>query len=162
MIYNVPLITDLKLLLHTALYEYKSQVQYTVKTDYIELVISKLNTMSEMAVVSDKIEEYLTLDEDGLTALLPTMFDNVAKDMSKIISNLLDAKAKEYGYDDIKSVRSYTGFDNIFKDECLIIATWGSDCWATAGQIRQDVEAGLRQLPNSPDELLAELPVCPI
>ena len=78
-------------------------------------------------------------------------------EINNAIQSHLDAKAQEFRYDNMASARSYTGFDNVFKTECIALATWGSDCWVKAGQIEQDVLAGNRDMPTI-DIVLAEMP----
>lgn len=74
------------------------------------------------------------------------------------IQNHLDAKAKEFRYDNMMSARSYAGYTNPFQTEAQTLATWCADCWTTAGTIQSDVGAGTRPMPTV-DEVLAELPV---
>lgn len=78
--------------------------------------------------------------------------------LSELISKVLDIKAKELGYDNIASVRSYTGFENVFKDECVKLSTWASSCWEVAGGIRVEVANGTREYPTI-EESLDLLPV---
>ena len=80
------------------------------------------------------------------------------QDINNAIQNHLDTKAQEFKYDNMMSARSYAGYTNPFQTEAQALATWCADCWATAGTIQADVEAGNRAMPTV-DEVLAELPV---
>jgi len=80
-----------------------------------------------------------------------------AKAFNSAIHNLLDAKAKEYRYDNMMSVRSYTGYQNAFQEEARKLAKWASDVWVVAGEIESDVVSGIREKPTV-SELLEELP----
>jgi len=59
--------------------------------------------------------------------------------VSRVVTELTDAKAKEMMYDNMQSVRAYCGYDNPFRSECLRIAEWADACWVVAGEIRGDV-----------------------
>ena len=78
--------------------------------------------------------------------------------INNAIQNHLDTKAQEFRYDNMMSARSYAGYANPFQAEAQALATWCADCWATAGTIQADVEAGNRDMPTV-DEVLSELPV---
>ena len=78
--------------------------------------------------------------------------------INNAIQNHLDTKAQEFRYDNMMSARSYAGYANPFQTEAQALATWCADCWAKAGQIENDVEAGNRPMPTV-DEVLSELPV---
>ena len=77
--------------------------------------------------------------------------------MRKAIEKHLDIKAQSFGFDDIKSARTYTGFNNPFKHIALKLAKWSANVWLTAEQIKQDVANGKRNMPTV-EELLNELP----
>lgn len=77
--------------------------------------------------------------------------------ISKAIQQHLDAKAQELRYDNMMSARSYAGYTNPFQTEAQALATWCADCWAKAGQIEADVEAGNRPMPTA-EEVISELP----
>lgn len=103
----------------------------------------------------DLLEAYEELTPEAQLAIEPGIVKN---ETSIAIQKYIDDKAKEYRYDNMASVRSYTGFDNIFKEECLKLAAWGTSCWAVAGQIEYDVINGVRPMPTL-EEVMAELPV---
>lgn len=79
-------------------------------------------------------------------------------EINNAIQNMLDDKAKEYRYDNIMSVRSYAGYANSFQAEAQVLAIWAADCWVKAGEIEQEVIAGVRELPTI-EEILAEMPI---
>jgi len=118
--------------------------------------------------------DYLGAIKSGFTELVPSEFDfwngtawevdTVAQitaqaiDINNAIQNHLDTKAQEFRYDNMMSARSYAGYTNPYQEEAQALATWCADCWATAGTIQADIEAGNRTMPTT-DEVLAELPV---
>ena len=78
--------------------------------------------------------------------------------ISQAIQEHLDTKARELRYDNMMSARSYAGYTNPFQTEAQALALWCADCWAKAGAIEADVEAGNRPMP-SVEDVLSELPV---
>ena len=78
--------------------------------------------------------------------------------ISKAIQKHLDKQAQALRYDNMMSARSYAGYTNPFQAEAQKLAEWCANCWAKAGEIEADVEAGNRPMPTV-DEVLAELPV---
>jgi len=131
----------------------------------IPLVILLQNiTKKEVARKGDKFvylttkqeveQEYINQAEQKQDELY---FEEVKKQMDKAIQNMLDSKAQELRYDNMMSARSYAGYDNPFKDEAVRLATWCANCWAKAGEIEADVEAGNRPMPTV-EEVLSELP----
>lgn len=86
------------------------------------------------------------------------LINNQKRDISNIIQKILDDKSREFRYDNAMSVRSYTGFENPFKDECIGLSIWFANVWVKAGQIESDVLGGLRALPTV-KEILSELPI---
>lgn len=142
---------DIQILLYTGLFQYKEDITIDgVGEEYV------ITYNSDGEAICEEIESHVELagDYSSVTSL---MLYNVSKELENAISHVLDAKAVEYRYDDMKSVRSYTGFDNKFQAECINLATWGASCWEVVDQVEADVRAGLRGLPTV-NELLAELP----
>ena len=72
---------------------------------------------------------------------------------------LLDAKAREKGYDDIVSACSYAGYENAFKAEGEAFGKWRSEVWSKGYAILKDITEGRRKLPESFKEILDELPI---
>ena len=142
---------DLSTLLYTGLYNFKEDFTYElIDGMYI------FSCTSNCELISEAIEIHEELAGD-YSLVVNELFSNAQIEMSKAIENLLDTTSQTYRYDDMKSVRSYTGFDNVFRDECIKLATWGSDCWVVAGQIEYDVLNGNRAMPTV-EELINELP----
>lgn len=71
---------------------------------------------------------------------------------------LLDAKAKEKGYDDIVSACSYAGYENAFKAEGEAFGKWRSKVWKYGYALLEAISKGERALPKSFKELMNELP----
>jgi len=84
-------------------------------------------------------------------------YSNMQKEITIKIQNLLDTKARSKGYDGMQSVRSYAGYDNEFKDECVNMARWCSLCWAKAKEIAVDVNSGARPFPTVA-QAMSEMP----
>jgi hypothetical protein len=87
------------------------------------------------------------------------LLNNASKDMTAKLNKYIDGIARSYRYDDMKSVRSYCGFPNPFRDQCLVLAAWSAECWVVAGQIEAAVKSGERPMPSM-EEVIAELPEC--
>ena len=142
---------DLGVLMATGLYDYRDDVDMVLVGNDYEV---KYNVNGE--AISSAIEAHVELGGD-YSSVMGWYIDNMRKDMTNAIEWLLDSKAQEFRYDDMKSVRSYTGFDNPFRAECITLATWGASCWIAAGQIEADVASGNRAMPTI-TELMAEMP----
>lgn len=88
------------------------------------------------------------------------MMANAKIAFTAALNNYLDGIAQSFRYDDMKSVRSYTGFDNPYREESIALAQWSADCWLIAGQIEADVVSGTREIPTI-EEVVSELPIPP-
>lgn len=86
--------------------------------------------------------------------------------MDSAIQNMLNTKAKEYRYDDIKSARASAGVpldgtetieEVSIYNEALALAKWDRSVWAKSSKIEQEVLSGIRPMPTV-DEVLAEMP----
>ena len=142
------------------------------KWDYVE--DNRGKTVYDTTTKQESKVDYLGAIKSGFTELVPSEFDfwngtawevdTVAQitaqaiDINNAIQNHLDTKAQEFRYDNMMSARSYAGCTNPYQEEAQALATWCADCWATAGTIQADIEAGNRTMPTT-DEALAELPV---
>ena len=82
----------------------------------------------------------------------------VAQRMSDGLQAWMDAKAKDYGYEDIARCCTYiTSNVPPFKREATAAVAWRDAVWVKAGEIQYMVMNGLRELPT-PEQLLAEMP----
>ena len=81
----------------------------------------------------------------------------VATQLSKWTAELLDEQAQLLKYDDIKSVRTYTGYPNIYQIECVELAKWSSNMWYVLSKVEPKVIDGSLTI-TSKDELKAQLP----
>lgn len=71
---------------------------------------------------------------------------------------LLDAKAREKGYDDILSACSYAGYDNDFRAEGEAFGIWRAKVWKYGYGLLNAIAEGKHKMPKSFDEILAEMP----
>lgn len=104
-------------------------------------------------------------EHDGYAMQFPVevqqlMMQNASVQLTAELNNYLDEVAQSFRYDDMKSVRSYTGFDNPYQAEALVLAQWSTTCWVKAGEIEADVIIGDRLMPTLA-EVIAELPAQP-
>lgn len=76
------------------------------------------------------------------------------------VLTVLNQKAIDHGYDDIKSAALRAGFPGPYHDEGVAFATWMDECWWTAYELLDQVAHGHPVL--SHEELVAQLPVCPV
>lgn len=92
-------------------------------------------------------DDIMALDKEQAYAL------KIKRDTTYAIQALLDAKAKEYHYDNIHMTCGWAGK----LDDATALRDWGTFCWLTAGKIEADVLAGKRSLPTVA-EVIAEMP----
>lgn len=71
---------------------------------------------------------------------------------------LLDAKAREKGYDDILSACSYAGYDNDFRVEGEAFGIWRAKVWKYGYGLLNAIAEGKHKMPKSFDEILVEMP----
>lgn len=128
---------------------------YTEIKDNKEFIVFEVDITIDEETFFDLLENHQSLAGDYST-VQNIVFQNRLKELEYWIQEYLDQKAQEYGYDDIKSVRSYTGYVNKFQNECITIAQWCSDCWDVAIQGMNDIIAGTKPIPTK-DELIASL-----
>ena len=77
----------------------------------------------------------------------------------KKITEMLEAKAKELGFDELKNIGTYmTEEDNALKAPANALGKWAGNVWGTVIQIEQRVESGEIEAPHSWEELEALLP----
>ena len=108
--------------------------------------------------LSTKAEVDQSQVDEALSKQSERYKQEVQSAISRAIQEHLDTKVQEFRYDNMMSARSYAGYSNPFQSEAQALALWCADCWAKAGEIEADVEAGNRELPTV-DEVIAELPV---
>ena len=98
-------------------------------------------------------EEQQILDDN-----IPNIIkEKYTKIIISLVEDLLDNVAHSKGYDNIMSVRSYTGYDNPFKTECVKISNWASSVWVYLWAMKNDVETNNKPLPDIED-VMNELP----
>jgi len=103
------------------------------------------------------IEEHESYNMSFPDSLQSEMMANADKELTAGLNAYIDGVAQMYRYDDMKSARSYAGFENAFQAQALRLAQWSTDCWVKAGEIEQEVLAGSRDMPTL-DEVIAEFP----
>lgn len=77
-----------------------------------------------------------------------------AKACEEAIQTRLDTKAAELEYDNIHTSNGWVGE----LPECEILKAWGGECWRKSKQIRDAVIAGEREMPESVEAFMAEIP----
>lgn len=112
------------------------------------------------SVVCEAVEEHNGYQMNFPVEVQQLMMSNASKELTAALNNYLNSVAQSLRYDDMKSVRSYTGFVNAYQEEAIALAQWSADCWIKAGQIEQEVLAGTRGMPTLA-EVIAELPAQP-
>ncbi len=154
-----------------------------VKTDYIKTFIDVTSNCINMIMpiivnLNDnissckeknngiKIQSISSLEQEVISEIsdIVNNFDCaliIAQTTKEEIQQLLDKTAVDNGFEDIKSARSYTGFDNYFKETALALATWSANCWVTAGGIQAQIESGDIEVEpeNITDFVMSHLPV---
>ena len=94
-----------------------------------------------------------------------TSYEIVSKNLEELTAlfkektqELLDAKAREKGYDDILSACSYAGCDNDFRAEGEAFGIWRAKVWKYGYGLLNAIAEGKHKMPKSFDEILAEMP----
>lgn len=87
--------------------------------------------------------------------------------VQEAIQKLLDSKAKEFRYDDMKSARAVAGIPLLGNEtaselaiynEAVLLAQWYLKCWGKASEIEQDIINGVITTKPTIDEVLSQLP----
>lgn len=89
----------------------------------------------------------------------PPTYEQKVKAFTDLIQSLLDGKAREFGYDDIKTAVTYADEPAVakFQQEGMALRAWRSQVWAFGYAWLAEVEAGTRPEPT-PEEILMALP----
>lgn len=155
---------DLEVLKYTGLFEYMIMgdiVNTSIETlSEGEFIIFETTLDVNEEYVFTVIEEHQTLQGDYSTLQIE-IGTNKFKELAFWVQQKLDTVAISHGYDDIKSCRSYTGFESAFQTECITLSQWASDCWVQAYQLQSDIQNGLRGFPDY-DETMSLIPACPL
>jgi len=153
---------DIEILKYSSMFPYIKYVQdiFFENIEGKEYICFKVDFLIDEGMAFDMLEEHQSLQGD-YTSVQDLVFQNRLKELEYWVQDYLDQKAQERGYDDIKSVRSYTGYTNKFQDECIAISQWCSDCWDVAIQGMNDIINGIKPIPTK-DELITSLPQFPI
>ena len=118
--------------------------EYPVNTDEFQKVVQASMIDDDVYKVSYKI---VSKNLEELTALF-----------KEKTQELLDAKAREKGYDDILSACSYAGYDNDFRAEGEAFGIWRAKVWKYGYGLLNAIAEGKHKMPKSFDEILAEMP----
>jgi len=108
--------------------------------------------------VSNMIEEHISTYPKFTKAIFNIYKNNIEIATTKKIQETVDNMARSKGYEDMKSARSYTGFDNPFRKECLKLSIWCANCWAEAAKIKQEYDRGIIIEPPTLTYILDRLP----
>lgn len=104
------------------------------------------------------IQEWLALGNTPIPEFTAEeLLAKTKQELTSAIQQHLDSTAQSKGYDNIISACSYASHVNQFQQEAIIFLQWRSDCWATAINILNGVQAGTREIPTV-EELISLLP----
>ncbi|WP_103567421.1 hypothetical protein [Campylobacter concisus] len=117
---------------------------YPTNTDEFKKVVQISEVKGDAYVISYEI---VSKNLEELTALF-----------KEKTQQLLDAKAREKGYDDILSACSYAGYDNDFRAEGEAFGIWRAKVWKYGYGLLNAIAEGKHKMPKSFDEILAEMP----
>jgi hypothetical protein len=96
---------------------------------------------------------------DSLILDVTGQFQTVKKIMIDAIQKILDAKAQEWGYDNIISVCTYANSTiEEFKTEGTAFLLWRDQCWATGATLLAQYEAGKMEPVTTVEEFIALMP----
>ena len=74
-----------------------------------------------------------------------------------IMNNIIETKARDFGFDNAASARSYASVENKYQRVSIGFVQWSAEFWNTGESLLKDVLSGNRALPTD-DELKALLP----
>lgn len=117
---------------------------YPTNIDEFKKVVQSSEVKGDTYVISYEI---VSKNLEELTALF-----------KEKTQQLLDAKAREKGYDDILSACSYAGYDNDFRAEGEAFGIWRAKVWKYGYGLLNAIAEGKHKMPKSFDEILAEMP----
>lgn len=117
---------------------------YPTNTDEFKKVVQSSEVKGDAYVISYEI---VSKNLEELTALF-----------KEKTQELLDAKARERGYDDILSACSYAGYDNDFRAEGEAFGIWRARVWKYGYGLLNTIAEGKHKMLKSFDEILAEMP----
>lgn len=155
--------------------KYTDDVQYII-TDKATLYTKFLNKeeLKELGYLMVVEEPYPTFDSDFKKAItndhikddtyissykvVDKTLDELTLLFKEKTQELLDAKAREKGYDDILSACSYAGYENDFKAEGEAFGIWRAKVWKYGYALLEAIGKGEKALPKSFEELIKELP----
>nr|DAK13430.1 MAG TPA: hypothetical protein [Caudoviricetes sp.] len=155
--------------------KYISDVPYII-TDKATLYTKFLNKeeLKELGYLMVVEEPYPTFDSDFKKAIPNDHIKNdtyissykvVDKTLDELTllfkektQELLDAKAREKGYDDILSACSYAGYENDFKAEGEAFGVWRAKVWKYGYALLEAISKGEKELPKSFKELIKDMP----
>ncbi|WP_103618931.1 hypothetical protein [Campylobacter concisus] len=155
--------------------KYISDVPYII-TDKATLYTKFLNKeeLKELGYLMVVEEPYPTFDSDFKKAIpndhikddtyissykvVDKTLDELTLLFKEKTQELLDAKAREKGYDDILSACSYAGYDNDFRAEGEAFGIWRAKVWKYGYGLLNAIAEGKHKMPKSFDEILAEMP----
>lgn len=104
----------------------------------------------------------IVADADGRPIAIdpsPPTVEERQRALIDAVQRHMDAGAQARGYDGILSATSYaTSTHPTFGPEGIAFRDWRDTVWAYCHQVRSEVEAGRRAMPEAED-LIAELPV---
>lgn len=121
-----------------------SYKDYPANVDEFKKVVQSSEVKGDTYVISYEI---VSKNLEELTALF-----------KEKTQQLLDAKAREKGYDDILSACSYAGYDNDFRAEGEAFGIWRAKVWKYGYALLNAIAEGKHKMPKSFDEILAEMP----
>lgn len=80
-------------------------------------------------------------------------------EIEKEVENYITRTVQSKGYTNENSIAKYLVQGNPFYEECVTISLWIGNVWKTANDIRNDVVAGNRGIP---EDIISELPTLSI
>ena len=155
--------------------KYISDVPYII-TDKATLYTKFLNKeeLKELGYLMVVEEPYPTFDSDFKKAIpndhikddtyissykvVDKTLDELTLLFKEKTQELLDAKAREKGYDDILSACSYAGYENDFKAEGEAFGVWRTKVWKYGYALLEAISKGEKELPKSFKELIKDMP----
>lgn len=117
-------------------YKNKLNQIYAYDDNINQAILNELIAKHNLTPLSKKELETLNKpkEQDKLTSL-KEQFINA-------IDEVLNSEAKKRGYDDIKSARSYAGYDNAFRAESEAFGKWSANVWQWGYALLERIKNG--------------------
>lgn len=132
-----------------------------IPVDAVEITVEERSALLD----GERAGQVIVPDSNGFPVLeappAPTV-DQIVAGYESALQSALDAGARSWGYDDIRSAISYVGDPYPrFDAEAKALRAWRSDVWVWAGNELSKIKANAKPVPASVAAFVAAMPAPP-